>query len=275
MKRNRSGFTLVELLVVITIIGMLIALLLPAVIGARESARRVNCTNNQHELALAMQQFESAKEQFPGYANTFGSAQDLSWVAVLLPYMGREDLWRQYRNPTGLKPLVEIEQVQCPSDSPPERVALSYVANCGREDGALDGPAAGVFFNHNAGVPVANRVRVSSSELPDGAQQTLMLSENIQASQWVPLGNGGSPVEPLEIHVGMVWADGAGSCGLINLCTDVGSVAPSIEYARPSSNHSGGVVVTYCDGHQGFLADDTEYGVYKNLMAPDSRGAGL
>ena len=273
MKRNRSGFTLVELLVVVTIIGMLIALLLPAVIGARESARRAKCTNNQHELALAMQQFEAAKKQFPGYANTFGSAQDLSWVAVLLPYMGRDDLWRQYR--TGFKPLVEIEQVQCPSDSPPERVALSYVANCGRDDSTGDSPAAGVFFNHNAGVPVANRVRVSSSELPDGAQQTLMLSENIQASQWVPLDIGGSPVEPLEIHVGMVWADGPGSCGLINLCTDVGSVAPSIEYARPSSNHSGGVVVTYCDGHQDFLADDIEYGVYQNLMAPDSLGAGL
>ena len=64
---RRWGFTLVELLVVITIIGMLTALLLPAVQNAREAGRRATCNNNQHQLSIAMQNFESAKQYFPGF----------------------------------------------------------------------------------------------------------------------------------------------------------------------------------------------------------------
>ncbi len=70
-RRNRRGFTLVELLVVITIISMLMALLMPAVQAARESARRATCMNNQKQIALAMMMYEGARTKFPGYMNTF------------------------------------------------------------------------------------------------------------------------------------------------------------------------------------------------------------
>jgi prepilin-type N-terminal cleavage/methylation domain-containing protein len=66
MSRTRSqGFTLVELLAVITIIALLMALLLPAVQGAREAARRVSCANNLKQLALGMQSFETTFGSFP------------------------------------------------------------------------------------------------------------------------------------------------------------------------------------------------------------------
>ena len=96
MKR-RSGFTLVELLVVIAIIGILVSLLLPAVQSARESARRIQCTNNLKQLALAAHLHEDQQKFYPsagwgwnwlGDPNRgFGAEQPGSWLFNLLPFI--------------------------------------------------------------------------------------------------------------------------------------------------------------------------------------------
>jgi prepilin-type N-terminal cleavage/methylation domain-containing protein len=94
--RNRNAFTLVELLVVITIIGILIALLLPAVQAAREAARRAQCSNNLKQTGLAMHMHLEAKQSLPyGHywpVDAWGGRES-TWVAYLLPYMEQKGLY--------------------------------------------------------------------------------------------------------------------------------------------------------------------------------------
>lgn len=88
--RSRNAFTLVELLVAIAIIGVLIALLLPAVQAARASARRTACGNNLHQFGIALHNYENINRCFPGLGTS--SQWSFSVQAQLLPYMEQESL---------------------------------------------------------------------------------------------------------------------------------------------------------------------------------------
>ena len=157
------GFTLVELLVVIAIIGILVALLLPAIQAVREAARRAQCQNHLHNIGLALQNYHSARKHFPvGFIST-GSKECIAawgWQIFTLPYLEEQSLYDQLRpsetylepidpNRTGPRNLVDLLQkgtdipllqtplavFRCPSDStpalmpydPPEPAATAHL----------------------------------------------------------------------------------------------------------------------------------------------------
>src|SRR6478609_9647373 len=100
---HQPGFTLVELLVVIAIIGVLVALLLPAVQAARESARRMQCTNQMKQLGLALHNFHDTNKIFPAALDELttspstGNLWKASWVPHILPYIEQQALFQAYR----------------------------------------------------------------------------------------------------------------------------------------------------------------------------------
>jgi prepilin-type N-terminal cleavage/methylation domain-containing protein/prepilin-type processing-associated H-X9-DG protein len=98
MKRKKFGFTLVELLVVIAIIGILVALLLPAVQAAREAARRMQCTNNLKQIGLAAHNYHDVHKVFPpgSWHAVFGT-----FMLGLLPYVEQAPLHALYQNSGG------------------------------------------------------------------------------------------------------------------------------------------------------------------------------
>jgi prepilin-type N-terminal cleavage/methylation domain-containing protein len=96
----RQGFTLVELLVVIAIIGILVALLLPAIQAAREAARRAQCQSHMKNIALALQNYQSARQRFPvGFVSTgpTGGVESWAWSTFALPYLEEQSIYDRLR----------------------------------------------------------------------------------------------------------------------------------------------------------------------------------
>jgi prepilin-type N-terminal cleavage/methylation domain-containing protein len=125
-----SGFTLVELLVVIAIIGILVALLLPAIQAAREAARRTQCANNLKQIGVALHNYHDTLDSFPpGFMLYDASGEEWAWSVFLLPYMEQEGLYnllapeqRRLRDVVADatdRTLVQtvIKDLLCPSDT--------------------------------------------------------------------------------------------------------------------------------------------------------------
>ena len=140
MRRFRSGFTLVELLVVITIIGLLIGLLIPAVSMVRERGRQTSCMYNQKQLGLAVLEYETGQQKLPGLMNqmtTSGGTVQYSWVGAITPNIEHSDIWENISaGKLAAIAGVRISTAICPDDplmadptSPNAQNLLSYGVN--------------------------------------------------------------------------------------------------------------------------------------------------
>jgi prepilin-type N-terminal cleavage/methylation domain-containing protein/prepilin-type processing-associated H-X9-DG protein len=202
------GFTLVELLVVITIIAILIALLLPAVQAAREAARRLQCQNNLKQLGLALHSYHSTFNCFPAaetiapvHCNSSNDCRGAPIYIALLPYVESANLERKYDynaaigwmtwvNGTtgngwlGNNPAANLRLpfYQCPSDDrstvlPSQRV---YFAVVGGKTRAAVSSYGNVYTD---GLFAINRFR-KFADIKDGSSSTMAFGESVHVSLW-------------------------------------------------------------------------------------------
>ncbi len=199
-RTKRGGFTLVELLVVIAIIGILIALLLPAVQAAREAARRLQCSNHLKQFGLALHAYHDVYAAFPtgsgrreprltGNSEGLGTGI-LGWMPRLLAYMEQTVIsdridWEQERGYEGTNAQLigeDLSFARCPSDSnykrpKPDFAPTNYVACQGVNGRGFSWlKPEGLFI-----IAKYKRIR----DILDGTSNTMALSECLVGRPWV------------------------------------------------------------------------------------------
>jgi prepilin-type N-terminal cleavage/methylation domain-containing protein/prepilin-type processing-associated H-X9-DG protein len=208
MRNRRPGFTLIELLVVIAIIGVLIALLLPAVQAAREAARRAQCVNNLKQIGLAIHNYESSVNALP-----WGDGPDLwnqwSSLALISPYMEQYNVYSAINFDWGMQEPARLANttaqrtklafLQCPSDI--DRLTApdghnNYASNAGNAPAAFyDWNNTGAFnglFGWSGRPPERAtqagerklRPIVVLADITDGTSNTAAFSERVKGVGW-------------------------------------------------------------------------------------------
>lgn len=300
-RMNRRGFTLIELLVVIAIIGVLVALLLPAVQQAREAARRTQCKNNLKQLGLAMHNYHDSHKCFP--FGQLDSPMGFSAISQMLPYFDQGTVYNlinfsvPYNDTANTAALnTQIPMLRCPTD-PMSNLAgrggpTNYMANKGNGILWTEPVGANVGFPEQNGV-LYFRSRVRMGDISDGTSNTAAFSERVLAD-----GNNGV-VSPLEdvffspafpttadeavqlctalditnlsnqfpLFMGAPWMHGQHCYLHVNVpnSRSCGFFVALRATMPPSSRHTGGVNMLLCDGSVRFVSENINLGIWRGI----------
>jgi prepilin-type N-terminal cleavage/methylation domain-containing protein len=290
----RSGFTLVELLVVIAIIGVMVGLLLPAVQAAREAARRMQCSNNLKQIALAVHNYHDTMKVFPpGDSRAVNAAgaiiapnnPDWTWTAMILPYIEQgplfEGLGVSRRNmaaafadtttvPTGFALMqTSVAAYQCPSDPAP---ALNNDRKFQRAQGPQPMPAGGYALG-KSNYPGSNgnegdtgffglNSKTGMRDISDGLSNTFMVGERtslkpnqtLQPYAAVWAGRGGND-EPSALTKNFIYR----ATTLWKMNTGFTNTSVDIPEEAYSSMHPGGAQFALGDGSVRFVSESIEW----------------
>lgn len=267
-RRVQAAFTLVELLVVIAIIGVLVGLLLPAVQAAREAARRMQCSNNLKQSALAVHNYELTFKRIPPFA-VEDADNRWAWSALILPFIEQQALHDQLsvngrlvmRNlaeaglPAQIRDLLQsnIATYRCPSDGSP-KTNINF-QNATRQYGTCSyGISLGVSRTRPEELPSGK-----FADIRDGLSNTFLIGEKVLAETPVHLRS-----------VGAIWAGrfnssaaNAITCRFPPNTPYTGSWPccnndPDAKRGNAVGLHTGGVMFAFCDGSVTFISSSIE-----------------
>ncbi len=290
--RRARAFTLVELLVVIAIIGILVALLLPAVQAAREAARRMSCQNNMKQLGLALHNYHDTHKALPPSSTR---SPRHSWAPFLLPFIEQGNLYDQYdwnrnwdhrNNQPAITTPVSV--FRCPSA--PSRLKRLDTVRRGIMSATCDyAPIAGVasivvrsgyIQNTDLRGAIVARLFVRMAEITDGTSNTIFMGEDAdRPAFWISKGRGPNNNTPgggnLSVRNGRVrgagWADTSNAIPLHTFRRDGLRVPGPCPINCTNNNeafsfHPGGFDTAFADGSVRFLAETISIATYAGLI---------
>ena len=293
LSRSARAFTLVELLVVIAIIGVLVALLLPAVQTAREASRRISCSSNLRQLSLAVTNYQETFKQFP-FGHVFSGAFDgapadndggsaFGWGYAILPYIEQQTLFDQFNpnlmvcstfKPAGQSSNMELQQTPlavfgCPSDTKPSNAtdgactnaATSSYQGAGTSYDGWSGnaiTAAPNTLRYNGSFDRDTRGRVGLRDITDGLSSTIIVVE----SKWKMTAGGTN-----RNRIYGATDDANGASGASNALMDNGQWPMNWTAAQGNpqptrtagSNHPRGAQFAFGDGSVKFINENIQH----------------
>lgn len=288
---SRRALILVELLVVSTILGLLVAILIPAVQAAREAARRTQCQNNIRQISLAVLNYASAhKESLPDLFRyreqpcaSHGDYNEFSWRVTVLPFLEQQGFYDQLdldlsalapENHSIVGQVLPVYQCpsmpgyprsphQCPEDDNKVRVgptvgATDYLA--GFRISILGERIAGAWYNLGVWrneIGDYDRSTARLSKITDGLSNTILITERsgLEATCWHGrwlMCDGGGWTQSASCEVQISWLRG-GQDNIIPVAINVNPIFSIF------SSHTSGANVAMCDGSVRFLSEDLNH----------------